>query len=161
MSRSCVTSTHRSASTTAGWIRAASPCRRHRREAVTKVLFQASSRPYPGTQPPADDGGMTDKIVVGIDGSIGSRRALQWAANEAALRGAELVIVHAWHFPPGAYMPYVPSAVTATGMMEEGAEKLVAHAEASIAMPDQIRVRRVIVEGLAAALLLQQAADAD
>jgi nucleotide-binding universal stress UspA family protein len=104
---------------------------------------------------------MTNKIVVGIDGSIGSRRALQWAADEAALRGAELVVVHAWHLPPGAYMPYVPSAVTATGMMEEGAEKLVADAEASIAMPDRIRIRRVVVEGLAAALLLQQAADAD
>jgi nucleotide-binding universal stress UspA family protein len=40
------------------------------------------------------------KIVVGIDGSEHSNRALAWAATEAKLRGSTLVLVHAWHFPP-------------------------------------------------------------
>jgi nucleotide-binding universal stress UspA family protein len=104
---------------------------------------------------------MTNKIVVGVDGSAGSKRALQWAADEAVLRGAELVIVHAWHLPPGAYVPYVPAAATAVGMMEEDAEKLLADAEASIAMPAGVRMRHVAVEGTAATQLLHQAADAD
>lgn len=35
-------------------------------------------------------------IVVGFDGSEGSRRALDWAAKEAAVRGVPLEVVQAW-----------------------------------------------------------------
>ena len=38
-------------------------------------------------------------IVVGIDGSDGSRHALQWAVEEAQIRRAHLIAVHAWHLP--------------------------------------------------------------
>ncbi len=37
-------------------------------------------------------------IVVGVDGSAASRRALRWAAEEARLRGAELQAVMAWEY---------------------------------------------------------------
>ncbi len=40
------------------------------------------------------------KIVVGIDGSEHSVRALRWAAGEAALRGIELHMVTCWTYPP-------------------------------------------------------------
>jgi nucleotide-binding universal stress UspA family protein len=40
-----------------------------------------------------------NKIVVGIDGSEASNRALDFACEEAALRGAELHVVHAWIYP--------------------------------------------------------------
>ncbi len=43
------------------------------------------------------------KIVVGIDGSEESERALQWSAAEARLRGAVLEIVHAWAPPAITY----------------------------------------------------------
>ncbi|HEX4820401.1 MAG TPA: universal stress protein [Acidimicrobiales bacterium] len=39
------------------------------------------------------------KIVVGIDGSAESERALRWALAEAAQWRAELVVVHAWFTP--------------------------------------------------------------
>jgi nucleotide-binding universal stress UspA family protein len=39
------------------------------------------------------------KIVVGVDGSTSSLRALQWASTEARLRGAKLEVVHAWPHP--------------------------------------------------------------
>jgi nucleotide-binding universal stress UspA family protein len=42
----------------------------------------------------------TERIVVGVDGSDGARRALEWAAAEARLRGARLVAVHSWEMPP-------------------------------------------------------------
>lgn len=35
-------------------------------------------------------------IVVGIDGSDGSRRALRWAIREATLRGTAVQVVTAW-----------------------------------------------------------------
>ncbi len=39
-------------------------------------------------------------IVVGVDGSDPSFRALRWAVEEARLRGATVKIVHSWEFPP-------------------------------------------------------------
>jgi nucleotide-binding universal stress UspA family protein len=38
----------------------------------------------------------TQKIVVGVDGSEGGRRALEWALAEARLRGVGCLLVHAW-----------------------------------------------------------------
>jgi nucleotide-binding universal stress UspA family protein len=43
--------------------------------------------------------GYTDRGVVGVDGSPTSRRALQWAADEADRRGAKLLVIHAWMYP--------------------------------------------------------------
>ena len=37
---------------------------------------------------------MTEPIVVGVDGSQPAERALLWAADEAALHGSQLLIVH-------------------------------------------------------------------
>jgi nucleotide-binding universal stress UspA family protein len=41
-------------------------------------------------------------IVVGVDGSPPSVAALRWAAEEAALRDAALVALHAWSYVPAA-----------------------------------------------------------
>lgn len=38
-------------------------------------------------------------IVAGVDGSAQSKEALRWAAQQAALIGAELHAVTAWHLP--------------------------------------------------------------
>jgi nucleotide-binding universal stress UspA family protein len=42
-------------------------------------------------------------IVVGVDGSEGGAAALEFAAEEAAFRGARLRIVSAWEVPVAAY----------------------------------------------------------
>jgi nucleotide-binding universal stress UspA family protein len=39
-------------------------------------------------------------IVVGIDGSDASNAALRWAAEEARLRDAPLLVLHAWSYVP-------------------------------------------------------------
>ena len=38
-------------------------------------------------------------IVVGVDGSEGSKEALRWALGEARLRRTPLQVVYAWPFP--------------------------------------------------------------
>ena len=48
-------------------------------------------------------------IVVGVDGSAGGRRALQWAAREAATRGGAVQAVIAWSWDG---MEYGPIAAT-------------------------------------------------
>jgi nucleotide-binding universal stress UspA family protein len=45
------------------------------------------------------------RIVVGIDGSESSYRALEWAAREAKIRDATLYLVHSWQFSPAAPDP--------------------------------------------------------
>jgi nucleotide-binding universal stress UspA family protein len=39
-----------------------------------------------------------DRIVVGVDGSDGGRRALRWAVHEAAARGQTVQAVTAWRW---------------------------------------------------------------
>jgi nucleotide-binding universal stress UspA family protein len=39
-----------------------------------------------------------DRIVVGVDESVGARMALQWAFREGVLRGADVTAVLAWGF---------------------------------------------------------------
>lgn len=39
------------------------------------------------------------RIVVGVDGSDSSQRALDWALDEARLRTGQVHIVTAWHYP--------------------------------------------------------------
>lgn len=41
----------------------------------------------------------TGRILVGVDGSAGSRRALRWAVEEAARRGAFIDALIAWGTP--------------------------------------------------------------
>ena len=56
------------------------------------------------------------RIVVGIDGSQGAKRALEWAVTEAKLRDAHVVVVHAWLEPAAVA---VGSVVTAGGVEPE------------------------------------------
>jgi nucleotide-binding universal stress UspA family protein len=62
-------------------------------------------------------------IVVGVDGSDPSVAALRWAAEEAVLREAKLVAVHAW-----AYVP--PAPIAEPGMIPLPATDLVGQLDA-------------------------------
>ena len=67
------------------------------------------------------------RIVVGVDGSPGARRALAWAAEEARLRRAVLQVVHAYHAQHLAAPFYFPSrhavpAGTTEDMAQEPAQ---------------------------------------
>ena len=49
-----------------------------------------------------------ERIVVGIDGSDGSRAALRWAIAEAKLRGATVEAVSAFHVPYAGAASVIP-----------------------------------------------------
>jgi nucleotide-binding universal stress UspA family protein len=104
------------------------------------------------------------RIVVGIDGSNDANLALAWAADEATLRGADLYVVHAWTLP----VPEVPAASPVGWVDEVQAERhandlLDATVDGVLAEVDEVPevVERVLVEGGAAAALLNTATGAD
>lgn len=51
----------------------------------------------------------TDRIVVGVDGSIPSIEAVEWAANEAELTGDCLDVLITWEWPTGYGWSPVPT----------------------------------------------------
>ncbi|MDA8270761.1 MAG: universal stress protein [Actinomycetota bacterium] len=48
-----------------------------------------------------------NKIIVGVDGSPSSNAPLEWAAQEAEIRGSTLELIHAWNYPNLGYEGYV------------------------------------------------------
>jgi nucleotide-binding universal stress UspA family protein len=71
------------------------------------------------------------RIVVGVDGSEGSIRALRWALGEARLRGAAVDVIHSWHVP---YYPDISGTVGAPiGALADGARELLANVVAAVA----------------------------
>jgi nucleotide-binding universal stress UspA family protein len=101
------------------------------------------------------------RIVVGIDGSENSVRALRWALEEAALRGATVDAIAAWSYPyvvvPGAIVPAQPLADQAVDAQEHLDRVL---AEVGVADQD-VTVNPIVTEGGAANALVEAAHGAD
>lgn len=99
------------------------------------------------------------RIVVGVDGSTTSDRALDWAVEDARRRGATIVVVHAWSMPRTD--PYVPLALD-PGMFEEaGRSVLRAAVERIAAHPEAPPVETVLACESPTRALLEAAAGAD
>jgi nucleotide-binding universal stress UspA family protein len=109
---------------------------------------------------------MAGRIVVGVDGSEHAAAALRWAAQEAKLRGATLVAVHAWTYipPPPLGAPDLMAIPVgdvagdldaARGAAERMFEEELSGVEAEVA------VERQLVEGDPAESILEQAEGAD
>ena len=100
------------------------------------------------------------RIVVGVDGSPASLRALHWAAAEAARRDAGLDVVHAWMTP----YPLGPTDVFKDPAPFEGRGwEIINHALASLAPHEHapFDVRPVLVEDHAGKALLRAAETAE
>ena len=112
---------------------------------------------------------MSGSIVVGIDGSEASRAALRWGAEEARLRDARLVAVHAWTFVPPQPLgdPGLLAMPTGDIAGELSAENEAAHTVLSSSVEEAIGgdaaadVERRIVEGDPGEMLVEEGAEAD
>lgn len=112
---------------------------------------------------------MPGTIVVGVDSSPAARAALRWAAEEARLRNAQLVAVHAWSYvppPPIAEPSLIPlSASDLTGTLEAEREAAQAELESALAEafpdPAPVEIERRLVEGDPADALEAAAREAD
>jgi nucleotide-binding universal stress UspA family protein len=123
-----------------------------------------------------------ERVVVGVDGSPESRKALLWAAQDARRRGAELRVVHV-HEPRLGYNPYEVSYASTSSprnverlALEERRwrehQRLAARQEAESVLDDlledlpaelrDVPIDRVVREGpRPARLLLDSARTAD
>lgn len=102
---------------------------------------------------------MSERIVVGVDGSPESRAALRWAYDEAGRRGATLEVVTVWSFPPMMGAAGMPFPAVDASVFEEAAR--AGRDEAMAELPDgKVEVERKLIEGAASWILLHEAKDA-
>jgi len=102
------------------------------------------------------------RIVVGIDGSEESVAALRWACREASLRAAEVVAVLALESACHQVASYaVPAPRQSGGSWGAARNVLRRSVTEAVSLFPGVSVRTEIAEGLAARILLDQAADAD
>ncbi len=102
------------------------------------------------------------RVVVGVDGSGSSLRALRWALRQAGWMDLPLEVVTAWCFPehpaPLGVTPDVPWQEELMAQAQTKLEEIV-----SEVVPDRQRrvVRAKVVRGPAAQVLLAEAQGAD
>jgi nucleotide-binding universal stress UspA family protein len=101
-------------------------------------------------------------IVVGVDGSPGSRKALTWAAAEAADHGADLFVINVWEhtlLPPAGSVSvsehYVPEPSQRTS------EELVQVIAEELGQNPPVQVEAQVKEGRPAKVLIEESANAD
>ena len=105
---------------------------------------------------------MSATIVVGVDGSEGAVRALEFALEEAQAHHADVKAVAAWHVPAAAYETgWVPVSVDPTDyekIARAGLEKSIEEAAASTS---GVNVTPILRKGQAAEVLVAEAHGAE
>jgi nucleotide-binding universal stress UspA family protein len=111
---------------------------------------------------------VASRIVVGVDGSEHGAAALRWAVDEARVRGANVVAVHAWVFvPPTAVAEPGMIPVAATDLMDDltlerqAAERALDEALEATLGDAAGEVDRKLVEGAAADVLVDASTGAE
>ncbi|MFO8075826.1 MAG: universal stress protein [Actinomycetota bacterium] len=104
-------------------------------------------------------------IVVGVDESEGSRKALEWAAEQAAARNGKLILVHAYQVLAG-YQPDPEKSDTGgtgeTPVEEETRKAAETFLKGLVAeLPDDLEVETVVTKGRSSEVLLEHAEGAD
>lgn len=99
------------------------------------------------------------RIVVGVDGSQGARRALEWAVHEAEIRGATLLVIHTWMYPYVGSPAFVQVDPT---LLRDAAQELLDRSVAEVhAQHPSLSVEKILVEGSPAHALIDAGGDAD
>jgi nucleotide-binding universal stress UspA family protein len=102
-----------------------------------------------------------DRVVVGVDGSAGSDRALEYALHRASESGLEVVAVYGWHPSDlGAYSSTVWSATARAEQQRRHAARLSGWLTAAQARYPDVRVASVAVLEDPVAAILQESHDA-
>jgi nucleotide-binding universal stress UspA family protein len=104
------------------------------------------------------------QVVVGVDGSEDSRRALQWASEEASEHGAELVVVSSRTQPlllPTLQHSGVTSETDPTRVAENTKAMLEKTLSEVLGDSPSVSVKSSVVEGSPAKILIDLSGSAD
>ncbi len=98
-----------------------------------------------------DDSVKAAPILVGVDGSSFSARALDWAVEEASRRGRPLWLICAWE------LDYTAGMIgTLIPLLQQECEQILAQARQQVAARDpELRVTTATVQGQPAAALIE------
>ncbi|MFC5724490.1 universal stress protein [Streptomyces gamaensis] len=106
----------------------------------------------------ADEPPQEHRIVVGVDASPPSKRALNWALRQARCTGAVVEAVLCWSHPA----VFGGSMTKADPVLDHAAEEALAQTVAEAVADDpKAEVRQSVVPGNAAEILLERARGAD
>ena len=94
-------------------------------------------------------------IVVGVDGSSSSQRAVRWAAQQAKLTGSTLRAVSSWRWPN--YITIMPPGVDLASDTRRTLDEVL---EEALTGSEDLTVTRHVIEGPPGPALLTQAQDA-
>ena len=100
------------------------------------------------------------KIVVGVDTSEGSRRALEWAVDEGRRRGVTVEAVYVWQLPTFAATPLGAVPIELGNFEDDAQQKLNAMID-EVDAGGGAPVVRTVLTGHPASCLLEAASDAD
>ena len=103
------------------------------------------------------------RIVVGVDGSDGSRAAVHWAFELAQERGSELLLVSVWTPPPAQIAHPFDSVPWGTDVDLSGAAEQALQEMLQAVVGDQkdVKVKTQVASGNAAKVLIDLSQDAD
>lgn len=100
------------------------------------------------------------RIIVGIDTSEDSRRALALALDEAVYRGSEVVVVHAYPTPEVVALPAIVT-LPSDDELQAAAEQIINDMLADVAIPSGVKVSTLIAPGGAARVLCDESKTAE
>jgi nucleotide-binding universal stress UspA family protein len=127
---------------------------------VSHACLHHATCPVAIIREPQEHEAATPTIVVGIDGSPGSKAALDWALDEARARQARIEVVHAWSAP---YLMGYSYGVAVDMTQFEDAARIVLDGAVEAADTHGLiePVEKVLVSNGPSASLLEVAKDAD
>ncbi|WP_432248657.1 universal stress protein [Streptomyces sanyensis] len=101
------------------------------------------------------------RIVVGVDGSEPSVKALRWAVRQAGLSGETLEAVISWEYPAAGWAAMVPSLPPDFDPEEMASKILDDTLERTLGAEAAASVQRTVVVGNPAQALMERAEGAD
>lgn len=120
----------------------------HRAKGTAIVVHGAPPRDY-----------SLQKVVVGVDGSPSSDAALLWAAEEATISGAQVLLVHGWTYP---YVGMKSAASEPRDEMRLDAMRVLEHATNRVKeIAPALSTQAIICEEAPAKAILDAAVGAD
>jgi len=129
----------------------------HETEHVLIALGCDEHRTREMTMTSANDSGRP-RIVVGVDGSVSSVAALNWAARQAEFTGAHLDAVTAWQWPSKQEWKRTPPDFDPAGDTQKSVDPIIDDVRSA---HPSVAIQSKVIEGHSARVLVEESQGAE